>query len=69
MSDKSIKIHSLVGMSVVNKIGDFAPIKNVWLDRNGIANILLKFDSIKVNDFMIDPGKGRPMHPCIKLGY
>ena len=80
MSDKSIKIHSLDGMSVVNEIGDFSPIKNVLLDRNKIANILslskmleqgykVKFDSMKVKDFMVDPGKGRSMNPCIKYGY
>ena len=40
VSDKPIRIHSQAGMSVVNEIGDFGPTKNVWLDRNGIANIL-----------------------------
>ena len=39
-SDKSIRIHSQAGMSVVNEIGDFGSIKNVWLDRNSIAKIL-----------------------------
>ena len=69
-SDRPIRIHSQVGMLVVNEIGDFGPIKYVWLDRNGITNILslpkmldweykVKFDSMKGNHFMVDPGNGK----------
>ena len=39
-SDKPIRIHSQVGMPVGDEIGDFGPIKNVWLDRNELANII-----------------------------
>ena len=63
-------IHSQTGMSVVNKIGDFGPIKSVWLVINGIATILslsnmleqgyrVKFDSMKGNNFMVDPSNGK----------
>ena len=68
--DKSIRIHSQAGMSVVNEIGDYGPIKNVWLDRNRIANILslskmlewgykMKLDSLKGNHFRVGPGNSK----------
>ena len=53
-SDKSIRIHSKAGMSVVNEIGDVGPIKNVWLDRNGIANIL-SLRQWQTNHFDLSP--------------
>ena len=70
MSDKPIRILSQAVMSVINEIGDFGPIKNVWQDRNGIANILspskmleqgyrVKFDSMEGNHFMVDQGNGK----------
>ena len=69
-SDEPIRIHSQAGMSELNEIRDFGPINNVWLDRNGIANILslskmleqgykVKFNSKKCNHFTVDPGNGK----------
>ncbi len=52
-----LRIHSMGGVSVTQEAGDFGQIQEVWLQRNGIANILSFAKVSDVYDVHYDPKK------------